>query len=162
MMSQTFVVLHISIVSTGIHGSKISEFNSFCTKHYWRFRFRTVFRILRLFLSDFGSFVFYQANIQKNSMKPGIQPCVTHMNHTVGVHLSLVGGLIHKYECDKSTHHFHDLSAPMREQLQTLQSQIKQLPVFRVCLLGLLTPWASHYLQKWEKKAMTEQENKIT
>ncbi len=87
-----------------------------------------------------------------------------HNHHcsSVRVQLFLVGGLIHKYECDNSTHHFHDLSAPLREQLQTLQSQIKQLPVFRVRLLGLLTPWAGNYLQKWENKAMREQVNKIS
>jgi len=60
----------------------------------------------------------------------------------------------HKYKCDKSTHHFHDLSTPLREQLQALQSKIKQLPVFRVGLLGLLTPWAGHHLQKWEKEVI--------
>lgn len=37
-------------------------------------------------------------------------------------------------------HHFHDMSAPLGEQLHALQGQVKQLPVLCVSLLGLLTP----------------------
>lgn len=37
-------------------------------------------------------------------------------------------------------HHFHDVSAPLGEQLHALQGQIKQLPVLRISLLGLLPP----------------------
>lgn len=36
-------------------------------------------------------------------------------------------------------HHFHDMCAPLREQLHALQGQVKQLPVFSICLLALLT-----------------------
>jgi len=37
-------------------------------------------------------------------------------------------------------HHFHDVSAPLGEQLHALQGQVKQLPVLGIGLLGLLTP----------------------
>lgn len=37
-------------------------------------------------------------------------------------------------------HHFHDMSAPLGEQLHALQGQVEQLPVLSISLLGLLTP----------------------
>lgn len=43
-------------------------------------------------------------------------------------------------------HHFHDMSAPLGEQLHALQGQVEQLPVLSISLLGLLTPWSSHHL----------------
>ena len=35
-------------------------------------------------------------------------------------------------------YHFHDVSAPLRQQLQALQGQVEELPVLSVCLLSLL------------------------
>lgn len=37
-----------------------------------------------------------------------------------------------------STYHLHHVRAPLRQQLQTLQRQVEQLPVLCVCLLGVL------------------------
>lgn len=39
------------------------------------------------------------------------------------------------------------MSAPLGEQLHALQGQVKQLPVLRIRLLGLLPPWSGHHLR---------------
>lgn len=38
----------------------------------------------------------------------------------------------------QSAYHFHHMSTPLRQQLQALKCQVKQLPVLSVCLLSLL------------------------
>lgn len=51
-----------------------------------------------------------------------------------------------------SPHHFHNMSAPLWQQLHALQGQVKQLPVLSVSLLGFLTPWPGHHLHQHKNK----------
>lgn len=45
----------------------------------------------------------------------------------------------------RSTHYFHDVRAPLRQQLQTPQSQVEQLSVFLVGLLAVQARARHHF-----------------
>lgn len=45
------------------------------------------------------------------------------------------------------TYHFHDMCTPLREKLQTLEREIKELPILRICFLSFLSTRPSHHLE---------------
>lgn len=65
------------------------------------------------------------------------------------VHTNISAGITHHVF---SPHHFHNVSAPLWEQLHALQGQVKQLPVLSVSLLGFLTPRPGHHLHQHTNK----------